>query len=59
MEADAKRDAYLRGVGMRVLRYSNREVHQNFSGVCEAIGRIVLAADDGNGSSDGDTSSDG
>ena len=62
MEADAERDAYFRGLGMRVLRYSNREVHQNFSGVCEAIGRLVLAVGDGDGSSDGDmgnTSSDG
>ncbi len=62
MEADAERDAYFRGLGMRVLRYSNREVLQNFSGVCEAIGRLVLAVGDGDGSSDGDmgnTSSDG
>lgn len=35
--ADAQRDAKLRSLGLRVLRYSNAEVNGNFSGVCEDI----------------------
>jgi len=34
---DAERDAYLRGLGMTVLRYSNHNVNSNFQGVCEDI----------------------
>jgi len=36
-EYDAERDAYMRGAGIRVLRYSNAEVNQNFMGVCQDI----------------------
>ncbi len=32
-EHDEKRDCYLRGLGLRVLRYTNREVLGNFDGV--------------------------
>ena len=35
--ADAQRDAKLRSLGLRVLRYSNAEVNQNFRGVCEDV----------------------
>lgn len=35
--ADQKRDAYLRSLGLLVLRYSNADVNRNFSGVCEDI----------------------
>lgn len=35
--ADQKRDAYLRSLGLQVLRYSNLDVNQNFRGVCEDI----------------------
>ena len=35
--ADAERDAYLAGLGLRVLRYSNEDVNRNFDGVCEDI----------------------
>ena len=35
--SDQKRDAYLSGLGLRVLRYSNLDVNQNFRGVCEDI----------------------
>ena len=34
---DTERDTYLRSLGLTVLRYSNREVNQRFSGVCEDI----------------------
>ena len=36
-QADLERDAYLRGLGLRVLRYSNLDVNRNFRGVCEDI----------------------
>ncbi|MBR2489905.1 MAG: endonuclease domain-containing protein [Ruminiclostridium sp.] len=36
-EQDARRDAYLRERGLRVLRYSNRDVNQNFAAVCQDI----------------------
>ena len=35
--ADETRDAYLRSLGLRVVRYSNADVNQNFRGVCEDI----------------------
>ena len=35
--SDRKRDAFLRQNGLRVLRYSNADVNQNFRGVCEDI----------------------
>ena len=40
-EYDAHRDAYLRGLGLTVLRYSNGEIDQNFAGVCEDILRHI------------------
>lgn len=35
--ADRNRDAYLRSLGLQVLRYSNLDINQNFRGVCEDI----------------------
>ena len=35
--ADAERDRNFSELGFRVLRYSNTDVNQNFSGVCEDI----------------------
>ncbi len=35
--ADLVRDAALRTSGLTVLRYSNRDIHENFSGVCTDI----------------------
>ena len=35
--ADERRDAYLKGLGMTVLRYANSDVNYNFRGVCEDI----------------------
>ena len=37
LESDARRDAYLREQGLTVLRYSNADVNQRFSSVCEDI----------------------
>ena len=34
---DAKRTAFLEEKGLSVFRISNREIKENFSGVCEAI----------------------
>ena len=34
---DEERDAFLRGLGLTVLRYSNADVERRFSAVCEDI----------------------
>ena len=36
-KADQERDAYFRSLGMVVLRYSNREINQQFDRVCTDI----------------------
>ena len=36
-EYDQKRDKYLQNLGLTVLRYSNRDMSQNFEGVCQDI----------------------
>ena len=37
LDYDEKRTAYLNGLGIEVLRFSNLDVLQNFRGVCQAI----------------------
>ncbi len=37
VENDVKRDAFLNGLGIKVLRYSNLDVNQRFESVCEDI----------------------
>ncbi len=37
LEKDALRDAYLAELGVKVLRYSNADVNQQFARVCEDI----------------------
>ncbi len=37
IENDAKRDEYLKGLGINVLRYSNADINQRFEGVCQDI----------------------
>ena len=37
LQSDQKRDAYFASLGLRVLRYANNEVNENFAGVCEDI----------------------
>lgn len=39
---DAERTAYLNSIGIQVLRFSNLDVLQNLSGVCQAIDMAVL-----------------
>ena len=39
---DRARDTYLHGLGITVLRYSNSDVTQNFTGVCEDILKYLL-----------------
>ena len=36
-EADKKRDEYLQNLGIKVLRYTNFEVNNNFNTVCNDI----------------------
>ena len=38
---DTERDAYLESIGCKVLRYSNADIKQRFSGVCEEIYRYL------------------
>ena len=38
---DAKRDAFLQGYDITVLRIPNNEVNHNFQGVCECIDQLV------------------
>ncbi|MSS82929.1 endonuclease domain-containing protein [Acidaminococcus fermentans] len=40
-KADAERTRHLERLGFLVLRYSNRDVMRNFSGVTENIDRII------------------
>ncbi len=42
MEADAIRDAYLNSRGLTVKRYSNRDIYQNFEGVCDDIYKTIF-----------------
>ena len=43
LEADVKRAAYLEGLGLMVVRYSNREINQEFRAVCENLDRLIQA----------------
>ncbi len=37
IEEDKKRDEYLKGLGLTVIRYSNYDININFNGVCEHL----------------------
>lgn len=39
--ADKQRDAYLKNLGLTVLRYSNYDINHNFDGVCEDIKKNI------------------
>ena len=41
---DRDRDQYLRSRGLEVVRYTNLDIAQNFSGVCEDILRRIAAS---------------
>ena len=40
---DIERDAYLRGLGLHILRFSNAEIDKYFDRVCEAIHLYIEA----------------
>jgi len=40
-EYDAERTAYLQGLDLRVIRFSNREVMENLDGVCERVVELM------------------
>ncbi len=39
---DAVRDATLKEAGLRILRFSNRDIDRDFEGVCQAIDYAIL-----------------
>ncbi len=41
-EKDEARDAYMRGLGLKVLRFSDRDVFENLDGVLEVIWRELI-----------------
>ncbi len=41
MPHDSERTAFLNAQGLEVLRFSNRDVDENFRAVCEQIDRII------------------
>ena len=41
IKSDEERDDYLIGLGYKVLRYSNREINQNFEAVCNDILKYI------------------
>ena len=41
VEYDAHRDAYMRSLGLEVLRFNNQDIDKNFYEVCEHINREV------------------
>ena len=43
-EKDIIRDAYLKKLGITVLRYTNLDIHRNFKGVCSDITNHIEAA---------------
>ena len=45
IEYDAKRDEYLKSLGLTILRYSNYDVNTNFYDVCTDIRRKLLNHD--------------
>ena len=46
-EYDAQRQTFIESFGIRFLRFTNREVHQNLDGVLEEISRTTLDRRDG------------
>ncbi len=44
---DAERDAYMNSLGIGVVRYSNKDINDNFSSVCrDLLSRLGLTFDD-------------
>ena len=40
-KADKERDEYLSQMGIKVLRYTNQEINQNFEAVCQEINLFI------------------
>ena len=50
LEYDRIRDEYMRGLGFKVLRYTNHEINSNFDGVCKDIrsnSGLIFEGDEG------------
>ena len=45
LKKDSDRDEFLRNCGYTVKRYSNRDIHQNFEGVCRDIYITIYGCD--------------
>ena len=43
-DCDRRRDEYMYAQGIDVWRYTNREIHERFAGVCDDISRRIAAA---------------
>lgn len=50
IEYDAKRDEYLKSLGLTILRYSNYDVNTNFYGVCTDIMKYISTSSTASGS---------
>jgi very-short-patch-repair endonuclease len=47
IEADARRDSELNFLGIKVIRYSNKDINENFKTVCEdVLKHLALKAED-------------
>ena len=49
IEYDAKRDEYLKSLGLTILRYSNYDVNTNFYGVCTDIMKNISTSSTASG----------
>ena len=49
IEYDAKRDEYLKSLGLTILRYSNYDVNTNFYGVCTDIMKHISTSSTASG----------
>ncbi|MBR5218738.1 MAG: endonuclease domain-containing protein [Clostridia bacterium] len=47
IQNDKERDAYLKSMGINVLRYSNADINKNFDGVCQDILNHINTSSDG------------
>lgn len=41
IEKDTQRDAFLENIGLKVIRFTNKDIKENFSGVCLAIDKEI------------------
>lgn len=41
VQKDSERTVFLNSLGITVMRFTNREVHENFQEICETIDRYV------------------